>query len=87
MIKNYLKIAVRNLKRNKSYAFINTSGLAVGIGACLLIFLVIQFETSFDTFHSNKKNIYRVVSEFQSFSTEERICFVLSGCILKLATW
>ena len=66
MIKNYLKIAFRNLRRNKSYALINTSGLAVGIGACLLLFLVIQFETSFDTFHSNKKNIYRVVSEFQS---------------------
>lgn len=65
MIKNYLKIAFRNLRRNKSYAIINTSGLAVGIGACLLLFLVIQFETSFDTFHFDKKNIYRVVSEFQ----------------------
>ncbi len=66
MLKNYFKIAYRNLKRNKSYAFINTSGLAVGIGACLLLFLVIQFESSFDSFHSDKKNIYRVVSEFKS---------------------
>ncbi|MEP6514379.1 MAG: ABC transporter permease, partial [Parafilimonas sp.] len=54
------------MKRNKSYAFINVLGLAVGIAACLLLFLVIQFETSFDNFHSKKNNIYRVVSAFQS---------------------
>ncbi|MGI8583159.1 MAG: ABC transporter permease [Chitinophagaceae bacterium] len=66
MIKNYFKIAFRNLKRNRSYAFINTSGLAVGIGACLLLFLIIQLETGFDSFHSNKKNIYRIVSEFKN---------------------
>src|SRR4030095_431428 len=66
MLKNYLKTAIRNLKRYKGYAFINILGLAVGIAACLLIFLVIQFETSFDKFHSNSKNIYRVVSEFHN---------------------
>ncbi len=64
MIKNYLKTAFRNLKRNKSYTLINVLGLAVGIAACLLIFLVIRYETSFDNFHPKKKNIYRVVSEF-----------------------
>lgn len=66
MFKNYFKTAIRNLKRYKGYAFINILGLAVGIAACLLIFLVLQFETSFDNFHSNSKNIYRVVSEFNS---------------------
>ena len=66
MLKNYIKIAFRNLRRNKSYSIINTSGLAVGIAACLLLFLVIQFETSFDNFHQKKKNIYRVVSAFQT---------------------
>ncbi|MEO8116803.1 MAG: ABC transporter permease, partial [Bacteroidota bacterium] len=64
MIKNYFKTAYRNLKRNKSYALINTLGLAVGISACLLIFLVVQFESSFDNFHPKKNNIYRVSSEF-----------------------
>ena len=60
MFKNYLKTALRNLKRNKSYALINLLGLAVGIAASMLIFLVIQFETSFDNFHKKKNSIYRV---------------------------
>lgn len=64
MIKNYFKTAFRNLKRNKSYALINTLGLAIGMSACFLIFLVVQFESSFDNFHANKENIYRVGSEF-----------------------
>ncbi|MBC7828348.1 MAG: ABC transporter permease [Chitinophagaceae bacterium] len=66
MIKNYFKIAFRNLLRNKTYAAINITGLAVGIAACLLIFLVIQYESSFDAFHKKKDRIYRVVSEFKS---------------------
>ncbi|HMF69843.1 MAG TPA: ABC transporter permease, partial [Flavitalea sp.] len=60
---NYFKTIVRNLSRNRSYAVINITGLAVGIAACLLIFLLIQFQTSFDDFHKNKDRIYRVVSE------------------------
>ncbi len=63
MFKNYFKTAIRNVKRNKSYAVINIIGLAVGIAASLLIFLLIQFETSFDDFHKNKNRIYRVVAE------------------------
>lgn len=62
MFKNYIKTAWRSLLRNKSYATINVTGLAIGIAACLLIFLVVQFETSFDNFHKNKQNIYRVIS-------------------------
>jgi putative ABC transport system permease protein len=64
MLKNYLKTAFRNLRRNKSYALINVLGLAVGIAASLLIFLVIQFESSFDNFHKKKNSIYRVASRF-----------------------
>ena len=60
MFRNYFKTALRNLKRNKSYAIINVLGLSVGIAASLLIFLVIQFETSFDNFHKKKNNIYRI---------------------------
>lgn len=62
MIKNYIKTAWRSLLRNKSYAAINILGLAIGIAACLLIFLVVTFETSFDNFHKNKDHIYRIVS-------------------------
>ncbi len=62
MIKNYFKTAWRSLLRNKSYTAINIAGLSVGIAACLLIFLIVQFETSFDNFHTKKDRIYRVVS-------------------------
>jgi putative ABC transport system permease protein len=62
MFKNYIKTAWRNLMRNKSYATINVTGLAIGIAACLLIFLIVQYETSFDNFHANKDHIYRVVN-------------------------
>src|SRR5580693_5040626 len=60
MIRNYIKTGWRNLFRNKSYTLINIIGLAVGIASCLLIFLVIHFETSFDNFHKKKDSIYRV---------------------------
>ncbi|HUQ97011.1 MAG TPA: ABC transporter permease, partial [Chitinophagaceae bacterium] len=66
MFQNYFKTAFRNLKRNKGYTFINTLGLAVGVAACLLLFLVVQFETSFDNFHPNKEHIYRVGTEFHN---------------------
>src|SRR6266705_1185864 len=66
MIKNYFKTAFRNLKRKKNYAFINTLGLAVGIATCMLIFLVVQFESSFDDFHPKKSSIYRVGTEFHN---------------------
>ena len=66
MFRNYFKTAIRNLQRNKSYALINTLGVAVGIAACLLIFLVVQFESSFDDFHPKKNSIYRVASEFHN---------------------
>src|SRR6201999_3065836 len=60
MLRNYIKTAWRNLLRNKSYAAINIAGLSIGIAACLLIFLIVQYETSFDNFHVNKDHIYRV---------------------------
>lgn len=66
MLKNYFLTAYRNLLRNRGYAVINVIGLAVGIAACLLIFIVIRFETSFDTFHKKAAHIYRVASEFNN---------------------
>jgi putative ABC transport system permease protein len=66
MFKSYLTIAFRSLKRNKSYAAINIIGLAVGIAACILLFLVVRYEKSFDTFHVKKDRLYRVVSEFKN---------------------
>jgi len=66
MFKNYFKIARRNLARNKSYAAINITGLAVGIAVCMVIFIIIQFQTSYDTFHTKKDRIYRVLTEYHS---------------------
>jgi putative ABC transport system permease protein len=64
MISNYLKIALRNLLKRKGFTAINIFGLAVGTAVCLLIGKYIIFETSFDKFHTNRKNTYRVVSSF-----------------------
>ncbi len=61
MFTNYFKTALRNLLRHKSNSFINIAGLTVGFAAFLLIFLVVQYEQSFDDFHTNKNNLYRVV--------------------------
>jgi putative ABC transport system permease protein len=64
MLKNYLKIALRSLSRNKVYTIINIAGMAVGIAVCMIIFIIIQFQTNFDNFHTKKDNIYRVLTEY-----------------------
>ncbi|MGN6802817.1 MAG: ABC transporter permease [Ginsengibacter sp.] len=63
MLRNYFKTAFRSLSRHKSYTLINVAGLAVGIAVCMIIFIIIQFQTSFDTFHAKKDRIYRVLTE------------------------
>ncbi|MBC7848926.1 MAG: ABC transporter permease [Chitinophagaceae bacterium] len=68
MIKNYFRIAIRNLVRYKGYTAINISGLAIGIAACLLIFVVVQYELSYDKFQPNYDRVYRVVSSGKSSS-------------------
>ncbi|MGH7453310.1 MAG: ABC transporter permease, partial [bacterium] len=60
MLKNYLKIAWRNLLRQKLYAFINIIGLAIGLAFCALIFLYVRDEHTFDRFHEQRDQIYRV---------------------------
>lgn len=58
MLKNYFKIAFRNLLRNKGFSFINISGLAIGMGSAILILLWMQNEISYDQFHANKDRLY-----------------------------
>ena len=60
MIRNYLKIAWRNLMKNKVFSFINILGLTIGITVCMMIFLFIMNEFSVDKFHKGK-NIFRVM--------------------------
>jgi ABC-type antimicrobial peptide transport system permease subunit len=63
MFKNYLKIALRNIKRHKGYSFINIVGLAIGMACCILILLWVQDELSYDRFHENADDIYRVIQD------------------------
>jgi putative ABC transport system permease protein len=62
MFKNYLKIAWRNLLRKKTYTAINVFGLSLGIAFCLLVYLYVAHERSFDTFHTKADRIYRIES-------------------------
>jgi len=67
MIKNYLKVAFRNLWKYKSFSAINIAGLAIGMAACLLILQYVSFKLSYDQFHDDVKDIYRVANDrFQS---------------------
>ncbi|HWB94704.1 MAG TPA: FtsX-like permease family protein, partial [Puia sp.] len=61
MLRNYWLIAVRKLWKHKVHAAINVLGLAIGLTACLIIFLVTHFELSYDRFHPNGDRIYRLV--------------------------
>ncbi len=62
MFRNYLKTAIRNLTRNKIYTIINVSGLSIGLACAMLIILYVKDEVSYDRFHKNVGNIYRVVN-------------------------
>ncbi len=65
MLKNYLTIAFRNLRKQGFYSFINIGGLAVGIAACLMIFLFVVDELSYDTYNKKADRIYRVNTEIK----------------------
>jgi len=64
MFKNYFKTARRNLWRNKIFALINIAGLAIGISASLVIYLLVNYDFTFDKFEKDGDRIYRVVSDF-----------------------
>jgi putative ABC transport system permease protein len=66
MIKNYLRVAFRNLWRHKGFSLLNIVGLTVGMAAFFLIFLYVCFEVSYDSFHSKADRIYRIVADVPS---------------------
>ncbi len=72
MIKNYLKIAWRNLWKNKLFSFINIIGLAVGIACCILIYLYVQNELSYDKYNEKAERIYRITTVSYQEKKEER---------------
>lgn len=65
MFRNYLKIAVRSLWKNKSFSALNIAGLAMGLAACLLILLYVKDELSFDKFNKNAERIYRIDTDIK----------------------
>ena len=65
MLRNYLKIALRSLAKQKGYTFINTIGLAVGMGVCLFLVLLNQYSYNIDTLHENSERIYRVADQIK----------------------
>jgi putative ABC transport system permease protein len=65
MLKNYFKMAWRNIARHRAYTFINILGLSIGLSVCLVIFLLTHFELSTDTFHPDSDRIYRLISKEQ----------------------
>src|SRR5687768_3601903 len=67
MIRNYFSIAWRNIRQSPLYAFINIFSLAIGLASCIVIYLFITDERSFDAFHTKKENIYRL-DEVQNFT-------------------
>src|SRR5690606_21629048 len=64
MLLNYLKIAIRSLRRQKYYAIINTLGLALGAAACILILLFVRDELSYEHNFANHEQIYRLTEDF-----------------------
>ena len=66
MISNYLKVALRNIKKHKSFSLINIFGLSASISICLLIILFVYDQKSYDGFHEKGDRIYRVTSDFKS---------------------
>ncbi len=65
MFKNYFEIAWRTITRHKIYTAINIFGLALGICACMVIYLITSYEFSLDRFHKDGDRIYRIVGELQ----------------------
>ncbi len=84
MIKNYIKIAWRNLFRNKGFSLTNLLGLTIGITCTILICLWVQDELSYDKFHANYKNIYEVMAH-RNFNnqifTDENMVLPLAGVL------
>ena len=84
MIKNYFKIAFRNIKRYSTYSILNISGMAIGMASAILILIWVQDEWSYDRHFENADNLYRVI-EKQYFSGGEVSLFAVTPGILATA--
>ena len=71
MWRNYLTVGVRALVKNKTYAFINIFGLAIGLAACLMLLLYVRYETSYDAWLPNAENTYQFQTHYRDKQTGE----------------
>jgi putative ABC transport system permease protein len=71
MWRNYFTVGLRALAKNKTYAFINIFGLAIGLAACLMILLYVSYERTYDSWVPNAENVYQVQSHFRDPDTGE----------------
>ena len=71
MLRNYVIIAWRNITRHKAFTAINVPGLAFGICACIVIYLITSYELGFDRFHPDKERIFRIVGDAQRSNGEK----------------
>ncbi|RKR85727.1 putative permease [Mucilaginibacter gracilis] len=89
MLKNYIKTAWRSLARHKIFALINISGLAIGISAALVIYLIVYYDFSFDHFEKDNDRIYRVVTNFNMSGVtyhNRGVIAPMAGAVSKEAT-
>ena len=77
MLKSYLKVALRNLSRTKVFSLINITGLAIGMAGTLMILMYVTNELSYENFHKNRKQIYRVSVEFGEKDNTMRFAAVM----------
>lgn len=82
MLGNYLKTAIRNMKRQKGYAFINTFGLAVGLTCFFLLMIYVRYELSYEKFHANSRRIFRVAIHLPSWNYKGSMNFCLTTALL-----
>jgi putative ABC transport system permease protein len=80
MIKNYLKIALRNFQKHKGYSFINIAGFAIGMACCLIILLYVRHELSYDKYHKDVERVCRIVQDIRT-KTANRVFVPVSPMV------
>ena len=75
MLRNYIRVAYRSLFKNRVFSFLNILGLAIGMAAFLFIIHYVRFERSYESFHENADNIYRVTLDLYNGNE-----FIVTDC-------
>src|SRR5688572_25615379 len=81
MWRNYLTVGLRALAKNRTYAFINIVGLAIGLSACLMLLLYVRYETSYDDWLANAENSYQFQSHYRSEQTGEETLLQMTSFV------